>query len=491
MEIPDLNRPKRPSDDQSNVSMHQGSFYQSNDTQVNLYKKKLLRTVIGISVVILLIIIERIFYEVFLDNEVTLLHNIQNGLGLIEETTVQQENGGEISFWKFKAHWFWDMFGYLDLFKYNFLILTAFIGVMFVSIDSLIAVKVGYMGIYSNYLISCLEMVYGGPRPFWQSDTIGSPVCLNTYSHPSRSAFILYFLIFYTVFCFRRRVINRDMDEQTKISVKYKIFEIVLSILVLLLVLIKYLMGSDFIINILLAVMYFLIYYYSLKFMDSYIDSLIQKSTIQERSAKKYVFYWFLYLVLSETFATILYSSQDYYAPTEWIKNFIQCSYANGTLNGDLPYDEILGPWFTFIQTSCLFALIGAVFGVAYTYRNTAKNYNWYRGSLKNRIYRSLMLILCMGPSIILTVFQGDIVETNWVKQIGINEFFLSAFHYFFLYFFLFGILPSIFKKIGLIEDTDEDGYNILQNNQQLSFIGNRSQFRTINDQRQDNVQEQ
>lgn len=134
-------------------------------------------------------------------------------------------------------------------------------------------------------------------------------MCLNTYSHPSRSTFMLYFLIFYTVFCFRRRLINRDVDESNRIALKYGVLELILSIIVMGLVFIKYIMGNDFIINIVLAIMYFLIYYYSLKFMDSYVDSLIQKSTIQERSAKKYVFYWFLYLVLSETFATILYSS--------------------------------------------------------------------------------------------------------------------------------------------------------------------------------------
>lgn len=120
---------------------------------------------------------------------------------------------------------------------------------------------------------------------------------------------MLYFLIFYTVFCFRRRLINRDVDESNRIALKYGVLELILSIIVMGLVFIKYIMGNDFIINIVLAIMYFLIYYYSLKFMDSYVDSLIQKSTIQERSAKKYVFYWFLYLVLSETFATILYSS--------------------------------------------------------------------------------------------------------------------------------------------------------------------------------------
>lgn len=104
------------------------------------------------------------------------------------------------------------------------------------------------------------------------------------------------------------------------------ILEIFLGVFILGMLSIKYIIGADFLLNITLGLLYFLIYFYFLKFMDSYIDSLIQKSTIQERSAKKYVFYWFLYLILSATVATVIYSSQDYFEPTEWIKNYLLCT---------------------------------------------------------------------------------------------------------------------------------------------------------------------
>lgn len=59
------------------------------------------------------------------------------------------------------------MFGYMDLFKYNFLLLTAFLGIFFVSVDALIAVKVGYMGVYGYFMLTAATMIYAGPRPFW------------------------------------------------------------------------------------------------------------------------------------------------------------------------------------------------------------------------------------------------------------------------------------------------------------------------------------
>ena len=36
----------------------------------------------------------------------------------------------------------------------------------------------------------------------------------------------------------------------------------------------------------------------------------------------------------------------------------------------DLPYDEVIGPWYTFLQTSVIFGLIGGIFGIARTFRN-------------------------------------------------------------------------------------------------------------------------
>jgi len=109
--------------------------------------------------------------------------------------------------------------------------------------------------------------------------------------------------------------------------------EAILSVLVVVLLLFKYIMGLDFLVNIVLAVLYFLIYYFTLKFMDSHVDNIILKSSIQEKSAKKYVFYWLLYVVLSFFFITMLYSSMELYPSTSWVKNYIQCASSNDSLN--------------------------------------------------------------------------------------------------------------------------------------------------------------
>jgi len=84
---------------------------------------------------------------------------------------------GTTQYWTFKGNFGWDILGYLDIFKYNFLILTAYIGVFFVAFDSLLAIKIGYVTIYAYYIIAFTDLMYSGPRRFWKSDTIASPIC--------------------------------------------------------------------------------------------------------------------------------------------------------------------------------------------------------------------------------------------------------------------------------------------------------------------------
>lgn len=55
------------------ASYHHESFYKSNEERINVYKRKLTNLVIGTSMVILVLIVERIFYEIFIDWEVSLL----------------------------------------------------------------------------------------------------------------------------------------------------------------------------------------------------------------------------------------------------------------------------------------------------------------------------------------------------------------------------------------------------------------------------------
>lgn len=118
-------------------------------------------------------------------------------------------------------------------------------------------------------------------------------------------------------------------------------------------------------------------------------------------------------------------------------------------------FDEVVGPWFNFVQTSVVFAWIGGIFGVSATFRKI-ESFDWYGGSWKQRLTRLLITNLLIVPSwlfSLLLVQKGD-----WIKDIGLNEFIVNGIHYFVLYFWLFGYLPIlIFDKFLKITHKETD----------------------------------
>lgn len=112
--------------------------------------------------------------------------------------------------------------------------------------------------------------------------------------------------------------------------------------------------------------------------------------------------------------------------------------------------DELFHNLTNFLNTSCIFALIGLIFGASQTFR-TITNINWYKGPLKHRILRTLIANLAMIPSWILLYYQEYFEETHIYKLFGINRFLVCCIHYFFLYYVLFGLIPCfVYLKLGL-----------------------------------------
>lgn len=75
--------------------------------------------------------------------------------------------------------------------------------------------------------------------------------------------------------------------------------------------LLNYLLGEQYLVSMALGIVIFAIVFMILVFMNSYVDTIMKKSTVMTQEAKKYSFYWLLYLALAETFAMIVYNSQN------------------------------------------------------------------------------------------------------------------------------------------------------------------------------------
>ena len=145
----------------------------------------------------------------------------------------------------------------------------------------------------------------------------------------------------------------------------------------------------------------------------------------------------------------------------DWVQNYISCTkYQN---EGDINYiyDEVIGPWFNFLQTATIFGWIGAVFGISYCYRMITIP-EWCETNTRKRILRAVVSNLMLIPSWIFILLLED---GTWIKDIGLNEFIVDGLHFFVLYIWIFGYMPVYVLEKWLKETNkeNEDFYVILQ----------------------------
>lgn len=167
-------------------------------TSIERYRKKLLAQVVTIFLICLIVILERVFYQIIVDAEETTLANLQSTLGLVvvkEDITIPKSI--TLAFYKFM--------GELSQFQYQFLFLTHILATMYVAFDALLTAKVCYVTFGMLYLISVIQMFYSGPRPFWYRDQVLSSACLPSYNHPSLGLILMIFVPFYGYECWRKK----------------------------------------------------------------------------------------------------------------------------------------------------------------------------------------------------------------------------------------------------------------------------------------------
>ena len=90
-------------------------------------------------------------------------------------------------------------------FRWQFLLLTHVLVSLYVGVEALLTAKLIYTTMASIYLISLLQMFYGGERPFWDSSDILCSSCLAGYSHPTLGLVLALFVPYYFFYCWRKR----------------------------------------------------------------------------------------------------------------------------------------------------------------------------------------------------------------------------------------------------------------------------------------------
>lgn len=280
------------------------------------YKRRLLLQVVAIFSICLLVILERIFYQVIIEKEEITLSNLQLDSSLItrnEDTYLPQDitNG------------FLEFFGAMSKFRFQFFLLTHLFITLYVAVDAMITTKLTFITMGVIYLVSLLQMLYGGARPFWTTNSILCSDCLNSYTHPSLGIVLSIFLPYYAYYCWKKKSGNIFTGPM---STKSLIIAIILFVVIGVIQFLNYFTGSIFIINMALSVICVLLLIMIVISINSVLDQVLKKSTIIQVDAKKYVFYWLLFICLLQTFVLIVYSGQEVFLDIDWVRNYLKCT---------------------------------------------------------------------------------------------------------------------------------------------------------------------
>jgi len=191
----------------------------------------------------------------------------------------------------------------------------------YVSVDALLATKITYVSMFTIYFISLLQMFYASPRPFWNDSSILSSRCLQSYNHPSLGLILSSFVPCYTYYCYKKKV-----NEQYERKIWHIIFIIVFIFFVLGVQFLNYLIGTMYIINIVMSLVISVLVLMVVIAANSIITELIKKVSILKMDAKKYVFYWLLFICLLATFILIVFTGEDLFTNIDWVDNFMSCT---------------------------------------------------------------------------------------------------------------------------------------------------------------------
>lgn len=191
----------------------------------------------------------------------------------------------------------------------------------YVSVDALLAIKITYVSMFTIYFISVLQMFYASPRPFWNDSSILSSRCLQSYNHPSLGLILLTFVPCYTYYCYKKK---GDSEYERKIW--HIILMVVFVFIVLGIEFLNYLMGTMYIINIGMSLVISVLVLMVVIAANSIITELVKKVSVLKMDAKKYVFYWLLFICLLATFILIIFTGEDLFTDIDWVHNFMTCT---------------------------------------------------------------------------------------------------------------------------------------------------------------------
>lgn len=338
---------------------HKSAGHQDNKRKKGLKKVKssILKYMVSLSLICLTIVLERVFYDFLILPENELILTLQKKMGISKDSN----------------NFVYILIGGISDPRYFFLLNTHIYITIFFGVNSFRAIKILIVHNFGLFFCFLLQLLYQTPRPFWSDERIIALACDGDFMCPNDCSFSFIFIFYYILFNFRNRkklpVLNRESNEIEENNVEMAIKEDELSILDamhvnsvsssmltsrieqrmtllekimknwLLILKITYIMlffivffirealGTSYWETIFITMVYCVFYFYLCLFLDVYIDEFIKRTTMIYTEAKRYVFRWFIYILLLELLAYVIFVCNNEYPPVEWIQNYVKKLY--------------------------------------------------------------------------------------------------------------------------------------------------------------------
>jgi len=412
------------------------SYTVDTDTHRN-YRSIMRKQVIFAFIVFFMILLERIFAPNLRSYENGLIYSLQTML--------------EINYTSSK----W----YLQPFLFfagglNFLLLLAhFFIIIYYLVNPVTCLKIMHVSLNLLVITSVIEILLEEPRPFWDDARIVGSTCKSSYSFPSMDQFGTFFIFIYSRYCLS----SHDDDHQTHFGAKF-ITNILAVLLCAALFIPQILAGLAYPSHLLALAMFCSVAYALVVFFDKDLTKLIEKSSIDFQSAKRYTIFWLIYILGIGALSIFFYHGANFTPKIQWIENYITCLSATGELAEmtKVPSHQLVGPFNSFLKTVVVPMLLGAIFGTAQTFRSF-RGVLWYVVPPGKKIIMAILASLCVVPS--WWFMQNLDCLGAWTEG-GVNLYLTSSIHLCVLYFVLFGVLPKyVFGYLNLTNNGTEDLY--------------------------------
>jgi len=277
--------------------------YGINSAAFERYKRVLRKRVIWSFIVMFVVLMERIFASYMREDENALVVWLQKFAG------ITYEHG--IDAWYFKPIIFLEDAQQLMLLVGHFFIFVYYLE------SAITSLKIMYIHLNALALVTLSQMLFGDPRPFWDDERIAAVACPNSFTFPSYSAFCILFLFLYSLHCIYVDEAEEDWTPGELIAIY--LFIGVFAVFSFL----KVLGGLDYLSQMFLASFYAILIYYPCVFFDKTITVLIEKSSINVASAKRYSIYWLVYLLMLGGASAMVFGISNDYLEINWYKNYV------------------------------------------------------------------------------------------------------------------------------------------------------------------------